>query len=361
MKKLVPSDKLFSTILSNVEDAVIATSMHGDVVFLNKAAEQLTGWHASSAIDNSVDAVFTIAKVETKEALENPVRTVLKSGTVNNSAILIRKDKSELRIEYRVAPINDHAGNIEGVVLIFQDKTHQNKVDEELNAIKKELEAYSHTISHDMRAPLRAIKGYATILEEDYATLLGKEGRSVLEIINKNALRMDTLIDDLLKFSKLGKQKVVWHEIDVRKEVNTILNDLLVSTQRHAEIILHDLPPMLADHNMFVQVWTNLLSNAIKFTAKVEKPKIEIGCQKGETEVIYYIQDNGAGFDMKYADQLFGVFQRLHKASEFEGSGVGLSIVQRIISKHGGRVWGEGEVNAGATFYFAIPKKSPSE
>jgi PAS domain S-box-containing protein len=234
---------LFSAILSNVEDAVIATAIHGDVIFLNKAAEQLTGWKATIEQGQSIDEVFTIAKVGTRETLENPIRTVLKSGTVNNSAILIRRDKSELRKEYRAAPIIDHAGNIEGVVLIFQDKTHQNKVDEELNAIKKELEAFSHTISHDMRAPLRAIKGYATVLEVDYATLLGKEGRSVLDIINKNALRMDALIDDLLKFSKLGKEKIVLHEIDVRKEVNTILNDLLVSTPHHADIILHDLPP----------------------------------------------------------------------------------------------------------------------
>jgi light-regulated signal transduction histidine kinase (bacteriophytochrome) len=241
--------------------------------------------------------------------------------------------------------------------LVFRYKTEQKKYEEEMKIIRKELEAFSHTISHDMRAPLRAIKGYATILEEDYAELLGKEGRSVLDIINKNALRMDGFIDDLLRFSKLGKEKIVLNEIDVRKEVSTILNDLRASSQRNADIILHDLPPILADQNMFVQVWTNLLSNAFKFTAKVEKPKIEIGCRTGETEVTYYVRDNGVGFDMKYADRLFGVFQRLHKASEFEGTGVGLSIVQRIISKHGGRVWAEGEINEGATFYFAMPKK----
>ncbi len=364
MKSFAQTPEWFSTILSHIGDAVIGTDPQGAIIFINKAAEQLTGWSEASVLGHPVNEIFTIVEAETRNRIENPVSIPMQysnANTFNASSILIRKDKAEIPIEYQTAPTIDHDGNMHGIVLIFRDKSERKNSEEELKTVKKELEAFSHTISHDMRAPLRAIKGYASILEEDYADILGKEVKSVLDIIQKNVARMDVMIEDLVKFSKLGKEKIVLEKVNVEQEVKTILTDLLTARHYHVDLVLQDLPPMLADRNMVVQVWTNLLSNAIKFTSKVEEPKIEIGCQSGETEVIYYVKDNGAGFDMKYGDQLFGVFQRLHKASDFEGSGMGLSSVQRIISKHGGRVWAEGEVNAGATFYFALPKKSIPE
>lgn len=227
----------------------------------------------------------------------------------------------------------------------------------ELEASVKELDAFSSSVSHDLRAPLRAIDGFSRILEEDYAPKLDDEGRRVIGVIRGEAHRMGRLIDDLLAFSRLGRQRIEPTTIDMESMARKVFEELTaLEPSRQIHLDLHPLPPAFGTESMIRQLWTNLIGNAVKFTGKRESAEIEIGVTPGEAgEQIYFIRDDGAGFDMRYADKLFGVFSRLHSKDEFPGTGVGLALVKRIIDRHGGRVWGEGKVDAGATFYFAIP------
>ncbi len=225
----------------------------------------------------------------------------------------------------------------------------------QLEAANKELEAFSYSVSHDLRAPLRAIDGYTHILEEEYESILGDEGKKVCEVIIGQAQRMGRLIDELLTFSRLGRTQMQSAVMDMAGLVRAAFDELLTPAEC-ARIDLHigDLPLAVGDPAMIRQVWVNLLSNAIKYSSKRERAVIDVGCQQEEGQAIYFVRDNGAGFDMQYIDKLFGVFQRLHSEREFSGTGVGLAIVQRVIQRHHGRIWAESTVDQGATFYFTI-------
>jgi PAS domain S-box-containing protein len=227
-----------------------------------------------------------------------------------------------------------------------------------LAAANKELEAFSYSVSHDLRAPLRAIDGYTRILVEDYEAGLGAEGRRVCGVIRAETQRMGQLIDDLLAFSRLNRTQMQAVSIDMAALVTSVFQELTTPADRERlDFRVDSLPPAVGDPAMIRQVWINLLANAVKFSAKRERTIIEVGNQQEGDEAIYYVRDNGAGFDMRYADKLFGVFQRLHSEREFAGTGVGLAIVQRVIHRHGGRVWADSSVNQGATFYFTLPRK----
>lgn len=230
----------------------------------------------------------------------------------------------------------------------------------QLEATNRELESFSYSVSHDLRAPLRALSGYSKMIEEDYADILDNEAKRLLGNIQQNSKRMGTLIDDLLAFSRLGRKEVQKSEINMNKLVQTVLNEINPAPQQ-ATITLHDLYPVYGDPSLLYQVCVNLVSNALKYSAKKEEPQIEIGSMDKNDEIVFYVKDNGAGFDMKYADKLFGVFQRLHNPQEFEGTGIGLAIVQRIVAKHGGKIWAEAKPNEGATFYFSIPQMKMSK
>ncbi len=228
----------------------------------------------------------------------------------------------------------------------------------QLAAANKELEAFSYSVSHDLRAPLRAIDGYTRILWEEYESSLGEEGKHLCAIIRKSTQQMDRLIDDLLSFSRLGRAEMRVSSIDMEALTNSIFLELTTPENRdRIDFLVAPLPKATGDPALIRQVWVNLLSNAIKFSSKRERANIEIGSLQNDTEITYYVRDNGAGFDMRFTERLFGVFQRLHSAEEFEGTGVGLAIVQRVIHRHGGSVRVEGAVDQGATFYFTLPKR----
>ncbi len=229
----------------------------------------------------------------------------------------------------------------------------------QLETAIQELEAFSYSVSHDLRAPLRAINGYANILKEDYSPILGEDGNRLCTIIGKETRRMSRLIDDLLSFARIGRAELQPYAIDMQAMVNSAFLELVTpEEQSRISFKVAPLEVGVGDSNLLRQVWINLISNAIKFSSKREQAIIQINSECKENEVIYSIKDNGAGFDTRYAQSLFGVFNRLHSEKEFEGTGVGLAIVQRIITRHGGRVWAESEVNQGATFYFSLPKGS---
>ena len=247
----------------------------------------------------------------------------------------------------------------EADILKLNEVLEQKVIDRtlQLEISNKELEAFSYSVSHDLRAPLRSINGYANILEEDYNHVLDDEGRRLLSIVRENAKKMGVLIDDLLAFSRLGKKAVHKTDLNMHQLARSAADDLNEISSSKATFKINDLEHIVADKSLMNQVWQNLISNAIKYSLKKEHPFIEINSVKTDDEVTYSITDNGVGFDMQYAHNLFGVFQRLHSEEEFEGTGVGLALVYRIISKHGGKIWATAEIDKGATFYFSLPKE----
>jgi len=228
----------------------------------------------------------------------------------------------------------------------------------QLETANKELEAFCYSVSHDLRAPLRAINGFAGMVLSEYAGQLPAEGKRYLNRIHEGGVRMGVLIDDLLAFSRLNRQPVKFQKVDAGQLVQVVLKELEPEREgRQIEIQIGNLPPCHADSPLLKQVWINLLSNAIKYTRGRSPARIEIGCTFEDGEVVYFVRDNGVGFDMQFVNKLFGVFQRLHRADEFEGTGVGLAIVQRVIHRHGGRVWATAELENGATFHFTLEQK----
>jgi light-regulated signal transduction histidine kinase (bacteriophytochrome) len=225
----------------------------------------------------------------------------------------------------------------------------------QLEVANKELESFSYSVSHDLRAPLRAVNGFAKIVLDTYAAQLPAEAREHLEEIRAGGRQMGQLIDDLLAFSRLGRHTLKTQPVEMALLVRDVVGDLAPQRDgRSIEIKVGALPGCQGDPALLKQVWVNLVSNAVKYTRGREPAVVEIGCERKDGEVVYFVRDNGAGFDMRYVNKLFGVFQRLHRADQFEGTGVGLAIVQRIIHRHGGRVWAEGEPGRGAVFRFAV-------
>jgi signal transduction histidine kinase len=261
------------------------------------------------------------------------------------------------RIAEREHKILKHAKEINELNLQLQEEVAQGKkLKDQLQILNKELEAFSYSVSHDLRSPLRSIDGYARILEEDYANKLDDDGKKVIKTITRNAKRMGRLIDDMLNFSRQSRIKLKLSFMDMNELVSKALRELLVQENgRNIQTNISNLTPANGDADMIYQVWVNLISNAIKYTGKKPVVHIEIGSQATHDEVRYFVKDNGDGFNKEYAHKLFGVFQRLHHLHEFDGTGVGLAICKRIIERHNGRVWAEGEKGVGATFYFSLP------
>ena len=229
----------------------------------------------------------------------------------------------------------------------------------ELEAANEELKTFSFSISHDLRAPLQGITFSSQILLQEYATQIPAEARRFVRIVDESAQEMERLIEGLLNFSRLGRRPLINQVVKLARLVQEVLDEFSHEREgRKVEVRLGYLPDCVGDPAFLKQVFMKLLSNAFKFTRGREQALIEIDCREQQAEPVYFVRDNGAGFDMQYASKLFGVFQRLHPRSEFEGTGVGLSIVQRIVQRHGGRIWAEAEVGKGATFYFTLPHNS---
>jgi light-regulated signal transduction histidine kinase (bacteriophytochrome) len=287
--------------------------------------------------------------------------------------VRVRKDGSRIDVSVTISPIKDSEGKVVGASKIARDITERKAAEEkirqlnaeleqrviertaQLEAANRELEAFSYSVSHDLRAPLRAVNGFAGIVVEEFGEQLPAEARRYLERIRNGSQQMGVLIDDLLAFSRLSRQPLNRRTVDMAKLVKLVQDDLAPQREgRQIQIRTGPFPNGWGDPSLLKQIWVNLISNAIKYTRGRAPAIIEIGSVLTGGEVAYFVRDNGTGFDMKYAHKLFGVFQRLHRADEFEGTGVGLAIVQRVVHRHGGRVWAEAEVGKGALFGFTL-------
>jgi PAS domain S-box-containing protein len=281
-----------------------------------------------------------------------------------------RRDGTEFPVEISLSPLATEEGTlVSGAVRDITDRKQRDEYIQGLNreltkrsgdleATNKELEAFAYSISHDLRAPLRHMVGYTELLQKNAAPSLDDKGRRHMTVILESAKRMGTLIDDLLAFSRIGRAETRETMVSLEQLVKEVQAEVWRETEgRNVTWKIGPLPDLCGDRAMLKIALVNLISNAVKFSRNRPQPQIEIGCADGRTDgVVVFVRDNGVGFDMKYVGKLFGVFQRLHRAEEFEGTGIGLATVQRIIHRHGGQVWAEGQVGAGATFYLLLPK-----
>jgi len=368
------SEARMAGIVNSAMDAIISVDGDQRIVQFNAAAEKIFRCAANTAIGQPIDT-FIPKQFRQQHQLDVEAfgRARVTSRSMRCLGILsgLRADGEEFPIEASISQIE--AAGQTFFTVILRDITARKAAEEEirqlnaeleqrvmkrtaeLEAANKELEAFSYSVSHDLRAPLRAVDGFSQAVVEDYGPQLPEEGRRYLQTIRESARRMGDLIDDLLTFSRLSRQPLNTRLVDTGKLVGNVLEEM--SGQRAGRVVdfrIEDLPVCHADSALLKQVWINVLSNALKFTRKREGVVVEIGSVREQGETVFFVRDNGTGFDMQYAGKLFGVFQRLHRADEFEGTGVGLAIVQRIIHRHGGRVWADAVLDRGAAFYFTL-------
>ncbi len=284
----------------------------------------------------------------------------------------LRKDGTRIWLEVRVCKVIENGGVI-GTQSAIRDITDRKRAEEsitrlnlsleqkvkdrtaQLEALNNELEAFSYSVAHDLRAPLRIINGYSEILKKDYDNKLDAEADRIINVIVTNTHRMGKLIDEILNLARLGRKELDKQRTSMNELVKTVIAEQTAIKTKPIKFNIAELPDAVCDNTLIRQVWSNLLSNAIKYSGNQEQPIVSVDSSQKDGFVVYSVKDNGVGFDMAYSNKLFGVFQRLHKQSEFEGTGVGLALVHRIVTKHGGNVWAEAEEGKGATFYFSLP------
>ena len=369
-----------AAIVDSAGDAIIGRDRAGTVMTWNEAAERMFGYSAAEIVGRSIGMLVPAELAGDSDRLF--AKMAQEATPEHFETIRVTKDGRHIVVSITYSPIQDTAGSIVAAAMIIRDITERKQTEAELarhrqhleelvaartadlaqanqnlEAANHELESFAYSVSHDLRAPLRAIDGFSQVLVEDYEEKLGTEGKRILQIVRNGATKMGRLIDDILAFSRVSRQTIAASKTDMGSLVQDALRELAPAmADRSIEMKIGPLPYVHGDRAMLERVWTNLLQNAIKFTGPKPNPVVEVGARPEGGETVFFVKDNGVGFDMRYADKLFGVFHRLHTMEEFPGTGIGLAIVNRIVTKHGGRVWAESTVGEGATFYFALPR-----
>jgi PAS domain S-box-containing protein len=357
-----------ATIVKQSNDAIYIHDEGGMVITWNKGAEAIYGYTENEALRMKIwNIIPEYLHAETQQLIDKvqsgsgfstlETKRITKHGkmvdVLFSSALIADPGSADKSFSITERDITQHKIAAEQIMQLNKDL--RNNV-MQLEATNKELESFSYSVSHDLRSPLRSLMGYSQILGEDYADKIDDEGKRLLSVIQRNAMKMNSLIDDLLEFSRLGKKEIGREQVNMAGIVDQLIDETKSSADNKVEFNVDELPDVFGDQSLIAQVWTNLISNAVKYSGKKSDPKVSIGSYADNGNIVYFVKDNGAGFDMEYADKLFGVFQRLHKKEEFDGTGIGLAIVHRVIVRHGGKVWAEGKVEEGATFYFSLPK-----
>lgn len=372
--RLSESEERYQRILDSTPEAMISVSSDQCIVGFNASAEALFGYRASEVLGKSVAMLIPenrrYSHVDLFSSFVNgPEQTMRKSS--QRAVAGRRKDGVEVLLNISLAKVELQGERV--VVAMARDITEQRRAEEEIRLLNnelenrvrtrtnelevanKELEAFSYSVSHDLRAPLRAIDGFSRILEEEYSTQLSGEGSDYLRRICNGAQRMSALIDDLLQLSRLSRTDMTHLKVDLSHVANDVVAQL-ATLEPHRQLRLSIEPGLVAtgDERLLHILLTNLIGNAWKYTAKTDQARIEFGVNKEQTPPIYFVRDNGAGFDMKYAGKLFSPFQRLHRVEDFPGTGIGLATAARIVRRHGGRIWADAKPDQGATFYFTL-------
>jgi PAS domain S-box-containing protein len=346
-------------------DPFVTIGPNGIINDVNKATENATGLSREILIGTSFSMYFT-----EPERAELGYEKVFKDGKVLDYELALKHiNGSSIPVLYNASIYKDENGEVVGVFAVARDITKIRKFQSELihlknnlEAANKELEAFSYSVSHDLKAPIRHITGYASLLLKKYMNLLPEEGRGYLENISFSAQNMGELIDGLLQFSKTGRVEMKLSKIDMNEIIGKLIKPIIEQDIEHRiQFNIGKMPTAVGDLEMFTSVWSNFIENAIKFTKNKSIAEITIGAQESDDNITYFIRDNGAGFDMNYSAKLFTVFQRLHSREDYEGTGIGLATVRRIITRHGGKTWAESKIGEGATFYFSLLKRKESE
>ncbi len=366
-----------SALVESSYDAIIGKSMEGIIFSWNAGAERIYGYRAEEVVGKSISILIPPGH---RNQLPEIMEQLRRGGRIDHfETVRVKKDGRQIDISLTVSPIRDGAGRVVGGSSIARDITEKKRAETEIRrlneelerrveertaklaAVNQELEAFCYSVSHDLRAPLRAIDGFSRILVDEYGRGQGEEFHRVAGIVRSSAQNMGRLIDDLLAFSRIGRRDLDDVDLDLEALARSAFQDSLGGEKDRAiRLEVGRLPPARGDRTMLGQVLANLIGNAVKFTRTRPEAVIEVKGKVEGGENVYWVKDNGVGFDMRYAEKLFGVFQRLHDAGEFEGTGVGLAIVQRVVERHGGRVWAESEVDGGATFFFTLPRRKES-
>ena len=365
-EKIAAIGKEWQATFNSVSDAIWIMGTDGKIIRCNKASEKLLEMKEAEMHGRFCWEVMHRTNEPIKEC---PVLCLKES---HKREMFIMQEKNRW-LEVTVVPMFDENEQIVGIVHVVTEVTERKQMEEAIKHVNEELErrvklrtaqlegaynemeAFTYSVSHDLRAPLRAIDGFSKMLLQDYSDI-DPEALRLLNVISQSSSNMSKLIEDLLAFSRVGRANIATVPISMKEMVQSIVTQIKKETNcKHTVIKIGDLANVSGDKTLLNQVWTNLIRNAIKFSFKKEHPLIEIGCLKEQNEIIYFIKDNGVGFDMQYVDKLFGVFQRLHSSDEFEGTGIGLAIVKKAIDRHGGRVWAESIESEGASFYFTLP------
>ena len=341
--------------IAAVSDAYAETTMTRREEIIGKALFEV---FPDNPEDSEADGVSNL-RASLQSVVKNRKRHIM---AIQKYDIKNKEGKFEVRYWSPVnSPVLNKNGELVQIIHRVLDVTEEYRLKlqteqliKELKTANHELESFSYSVSHDLRAPLRAVNGYAQMLKEDFGSKLDEEGQRIIGAIRYNATKMGNLIDDLLNFSRLGRKELHRTLINMNELTEGVIMDVNKLFEHKSRIRVEKLHPIRADYGLMHQVMFNLLSNAVKYSSKKEDPCIWISSEESNGTITFSIRDNGDGFDMKYYDKLFGVFQRLHTQNEFEGTGVGLAIVQRIVAKHGGRVWAEGKRGEGAVFKFSL-------